>query len=159
MGQLKYRINLIGPEIDKLERLVRKHTTPQQVAKRARIILLANGEGQSNQDIANQLGTTKANVTIWTRRWIERTLLPVEERLKDAPRSGRPDEISAEQWCRIMALACEPPEDYGRPTSHWSLAELAQEAVRQGIVASISTSHLGNFLKKKTSNHTKAATG
>lgn len=149
MGQFKYRINLIGSEIDKLERLVRKHTTPQQVAKRARIILLANGDGQSNQAIASQLNTTKANVTIWTKRWIERTLLPVEERLRDAPRPGRPDEISAEQWCRIMALACEPPEDYGRPLSHWSLAELAQEAVQQGIVASISTSHLHNFLKKR----------
>ncbi len=132
MGQLKYRINLIGPEVDKLERLIRKHSTPQQVAKRARIILLANGEGQSNQAIASQLGTTKANVTIWTKRWIERTLLPVEERLWDAPRPGRPDEISAEQWCRIMALACEPPEDYGRPITHWSLAELAQEVVQRG---------------------------
>jgi putative transposase len=149
MGQLKYRINLIGPELYELERLVRKHTTPQQVAKRARIILLANGEGQSNQAIASQLKTTKANVTIWTKRWIERSLLPVEERLRDAPRPGRPDEISAEQWCRIMALACEPPEDDGRPITHWSLAELAQEAVQQGIVTRISTSHLHNFLKKR----------
>jgi hypothetical protein len=47
-----------------------------------------------------------------------------------------------------MALACEKPENYGRPISHWSSRELADEAVKQGIVASLSPGHLRKVLKK-----------
>lgn len=40
----------------------------------------------------------------------------------------------------IKALACEMPSRYGRPLSRWSIAELATEACRSGLVASISGS-------------------
>jgi transposase len=73
------------------------------VVTRARIILMANEEATSNQRIANLLGTTKANVTRWTKRWIERALEPIRDRWSDQPRGGRPDTLTAEQGCRIMA--------------------------------------------------------
>jgi DNA-binding CsgD family transcriptional regulator len=44
-----YRINFTSLERSELERLARGHTTPQHIAKRARIILLATAEGMSNQ--------------------------------------------------------------------------------------------------------------
>jgi transposase len=148
MGQhTKYRINLTGKEEKELETIRRKQTSPQHIAKRVRIILLANGEWKSNKEIADKLGTTKANVTVWTKRWIERSLLPVKERLHDEPRSGRPDEITVEQYCQIIALAGELPEDHGRFISHWTLRELADELAEQKIVPSISTSHLSNLLR------------
>jgi DNA-binding CsgD family transcriptional regulator len=53
-----YRINLTSVERTELERLERGHTTAQDIAKRARIILMANEEGLSNQDIATRLGAT-----------------------------------------------------------------------------------------------------
>ncbi len=87
-------------------------------------------------------------VTSWTKRWIDRSLDAVEDRLADLPRSGRPDTISAEQWCRIIALACEPPQDHGYPISHWTSKELAAEAVKQGIVDALSPGHLRKVLKK-----------
>jgi len=37
-----------------------------------------------------------------------------------------------------MAVACEPPGDSGRPISHWTPRELADEASKRGIVERIS---------------------
>ena len=155
----KYRVPLTESEKADLERLIRKHSSAQKLVKRARIILLANGEKQSSQEIARQVGMNKCDVTRWTKRWMERATESVEERLSDAPRSGRPDRITAEQWCKIIALACEPPEDHGLPITHWTHKELAQAVVRQDIVASISSSHIGTILKKKSCNRIEAVIG
>jgi putative transposase len=46
-----------------------------------------------------------------------------------------------------MALACEDPKATGRPVSHWTPRELADEAVHRGIVLSISPRTVGRFLK------------
>ena len=155
----KYRINLTRSEKTELERLIRRHSTPQNIARRAQIILLANEEAKTNKEIAKRLGTNMGDVTRWTKRWIERAMAPVEERLSDLPRTGAPNRITAQQWCQIMALACEPPEQHGLPITHWTHKELAKEAVQQGIVDTISPSHVGNVLKKKTCNLIEAGTG
>ena len=101
----------------------------------------------------------KQEVGYWLKRWIERIMDPVEVRLRDQERPGRPSVISAEQWCRIMALGCEPPENHGRPISHWTSRELAEEAIQQGIVAALSEGHLRKFLKKRSCSRTVAAIG
>jgi hypothetical protein len=75
----------------------------------------------------------------------------VVERLQDAPRPGAPTTFRAEQWCQIIALACEPPEASGRPISHWTPRELADEARKRGIVETISERHVGRFLKSSRS--------
>lgn len=147
-GRTKYRINLSSAEQSELERLIRQQTAPQHQVKRAKIILMANADGATNQAIAQQLGIYKAEVTHWTKRWIDRAMEPIEQRLADLPRCGRPDTITPEQWCRIMAMACEKPEQYARPISHWTSGELADEAVKQGIVESLSPGHLRKVLKK-----------
>jgi putative transposase len=159
MGRAQYRINLLASEREELERLIRRPSSAQQTVRRARIVVLANGEGWTNQAIADELGIFKADVTIWTKRWIERAMEPVGERLRDRPRPGRPDTVSPEQGCGIFALACEPPQQDGRPITQWTSRELAQEALKQGIVASLSAGHLRKVLKKKTSGCTAAATG
>jgi len=68
--------------------------------------------------------------------------------LKDRPRPGSPGTFRAEQICRIVALACEPPEAYGRPVTHWTPQELAEEAAKQSIVERISARQTGRFLKR-----------
>ena len=151
----KYRINLTHNERKQLEQLVRRHSAPQNQVRRARIILLANGEAKTNKAVAEELGVDMADVTRWTKRWIEQAMEPVEERLSDSPRSGAPDRITAEQWCQIMALACEAPEVHGLPITHWTHKELAKEAVKQGIVNTISPSHVGNVLKKRFATPSK----
>ncbi len=68
------------------------------------------------------------------------------ERLADAPRSGSPATFSLEQVLQLFAIACESPENYGRPISHWTSRELADEMMKQGIVESISPRHVGRLM-------------
>jgi putative transposase len=136
--------------------------------RRARIILEA-ASGANNDQIATLLGIDRGTVRTWRMRWLE--ALPrlkaaknvgdnddehvlaglVEEVLVDEPRSGRPATFTPEQICRIVALACEDPRDYGRPVTHWSTTELADEVVKQGIVRSISARSVGRFLGRSRS--------
>src|SRR5262245_47301210 len=129
-----------------LHTLIRAHKTPQHLSFRAHIILLL-AEGFNAPDVARRLGTTRATVRRWRRHWLMRHGYTLPERLHDAARPGTPATFSAEQWCQIMARACEPPEASGRPISHWTPRELADEARKRGIVGSISERHVGRFLK------------
>lgn len=138
-----------------LETLIRRHTTPQQIVLRARIILLAH-QGHNNQAIAQQLGISDATARHWRKRWTQTQDLPLAEmavslRLCDAPRPGAPAQISAEAYCQIMAIACQPPETFGRPITHWTERELADEAQKQTIVVTISPRQVGRFLKRSRS--------
>ena len=67
--------------------------------------------------------------------------------LADRPRAGCGGTFTAEQITQILAVACEPPERSGRPVSHWTPRELADEVIQRGIVPSISVRHVGRFLK------------
>jgi transposase len=126
--------------------LTRVHTTPQQYSFRAHILLLL-ADGHTAPEVARRLGTSRRTVRLWRRHWLERPERSVAERLQDAPRPGAPATFSAEQWCQIIAVACAPPEASGRPISHWTPRELADEARKRGIVETISARHVGRFLK------------
>jgi transposase len=140
------QIRLAPDERQALLVLIRAHTTPQHFSFRAQIILhLADGD--NTREVAHRLGTSRLTIRRWRRHWLARHECGVLERLHDAPRSGAPTSVSAEQWCQIMALACEPPEGSERPISHWTPRELAAEAIKRGIVATISERHVGRFLK------------
>ena len=158
MGVAKYRINLTQEERDILIKLSQKDTEKQSVVRRARIILMSE-EGIQNQEISEKLGVNIHVVSTWTKRWHERASDTIEERLQDLPRPGTPDTITPEQWCNIIALSCERPGDHGLPITDWSYRELSDEVTKQGIVETISPSHLGRILKKKTSSPTEFATG
>jgi putative transposase len=96
----------------------------------------------------------------WIKRWQEANKeTEVEERLKDKARSGRKPTITADQWCKIMALACEKPENHGIPITHWNHSTLTAEIIKQGIVETISMSHVGDFLKKQNYNLIEASIG
>ena len=143
-------LTLSDAEKTELERLVRRHGTPQQQALRGRIILAA-AEGKNNSQIARDLGVCVDTVRAWRRRWIglqgiELSDLSVSERLQESPRSGRPAQISAEQRCQMIALACEQPKE--RPISHWTGREIADEMMARGIVERISARHAARLLKK-----------
>ncbi len=133
---------MTGYERHELEALIRKHNTAQKIVRRAQIILLANGECKSNEEIVTQLGIYSADISRWTKRWIERAQETVIQRLSDLPRIGAPDTFTPEQICQIVALVCEKPESHGLPISHWTQQELVNEAVKQGIVESMSQSQM-----------------
>jgi len=114
---------------------------------RAKIILMAE-TGMKYQDIAQKLGIRRNVVTLWTVRWHEMADKSPRQRRQDLPRPGAPDTFTAEQLCQIIAVACESPQDYGRPITHWTHRELAKEVIKPGIVESISANYLGSLLKK-----------
>ena len=114
-----------------LEALLRRRSLPQQLALRTRIVLAA-ADGQNNSQIARSLGLETDTVRLWRNRWLSFAPIPLsefslDERLSDVPRSGRPIQITAEQRCQIVALACEAPNDAGRPISQWTGREIADE--------------------------------
>ncbi len=151
-------IELTDAERQHLDQLTRRHTAPQQLALRSRIILAA-ADGLNNAQIARQLHVTVDTVRRWRTRWLGLQVVPladlsVEERLADAPRPGKPGRITAEQVCQIVALACEAPAISGRPISQWTSREIADEIVNRGIVAHISGRHAARLLKRGRSNHT-----
>lgn len=158
---------------DILQRMVRSRSCPQGLARRAHIILLAF-DRSPNGAIAEYLGCERHAVGIWRRRWadafdnlvrIECVEGPaaleaaIEDVLSDNPRPGCPGTFAPDQIARIIAVACEPPEDSGRPVTHWTPTELAEEVVARQIVSSISARHVGRFLKVPNSSPTGVGTG
>ena len=145
------------PEVrQELEGLLRRHSLPQQLALRARIILAA-ADGANNSQIARLLDLDVDTVRRWRSRWLAFAPIPLaefslHERLSDVPRSGRPIQISAEQRCEIVALACEAPTDAGRPIAQWTGREIAAEVIKRGIVPQISPRHVARLLKKGISS-------
>jgi transposase len=137
-------------------------TAPSHLRQRAAVILLAF-DGLRNDEIADRIGLGRFQVGRWRRRWarawsglIDRECREtkadlrraIEAVLSDAARPGAPGKFTAEQVTQILALACEPPEKSGRPITHWTAHELADEVVKRGIVASISTTQVGRYLRE-----------
>lgn len=145
-------VKLSEKERQELERLVNKYQTGQQMALRARIILAANS-GQTNTAIAQKHEVKHDTVKLWRNRWVKLQDislddLSVEQRLSDAPRPGAPARITADQRCRIEALACEKPEASERPITHWTAREIADELKKRQIVENISPRHAARLLKR-----------
>jgi putative transposase len=147
-------VELNEQERQGLETLVRRYSTPQQVAQRGRIILGA-AAGFNNSQIARQLGLDVDTVRFWRNRWLGLRAarledLSLEERLRDAPRPGAPARITPEAVCQIVALACEAPSQSGRPISQWTGREIADEVTKRGIVDRISPRHAARLLERGT---------
>lgn len=151
-GPKPLSISLTDIERQGLEKLVNRHSTSQQKALRGRIILLA-AAGKNNQEIARELEVTRDTIRLWRERWLELQPislddLSIEGRLEDLPRPGTPPRLTANQICQIEQLACEKPENSGRPISQWTGREIADEIKRRGITDKISPRHASRVLKK-----------
>ena len=149
-------LSLSEVERTALERLVGRHSTGQQMALRGRIILEADA-GKNNSQIARELGVSVETARAWRKRWlalqpIAEADLCVQERLSDLPRPGRRSQITAEQICQLIAMACEQPKE--RPISQWTGREIAEEARARGIIEHLSPRHAARLLKKGICNRT-----
>ena len=145
-------VNLTGAERDGLEKLIQRHRVGQQIALRARIILAAAHQ-QKNKEIAQAYNVTLDTVRLWRNRWVKLQNsslddLSLEDRLQDAPRPGAPAKITADQRCRIEALACEAPEESDRPITHWTAREIADELKKRKIVDNLSPRHAARLLER-----------
>ena len=145
-----------------LEQIARRQTSPQRLVRRAKI-LLALETGANQCHVMRQLHLNRGTVHTWRQRWL--ALAPKLEQLEvaggsdkaltaliraaltDHPRSGTPATFTAQQIVQIVAVACEDPAESGRPISHWTPREVAEEVRTRGIVETISTRSVGRFLK------------
>jgi len=148
--------------------------TSARMMERCSIILLS-AAGVSNEEQGRRLGVDRQRVRRWRTRWAkneERLAAAeregasdkdlaklIEDLLADEPRPGGPTTFSAEQLTQIIAVACEQPEECGRPVTHWAPRELAGEVIKRGIVDSISPRHIDRLLKGGLSVHTRRSTG
>lgn len=154
------KINLTEKQQAILAEIGRSTTAPQRLVQRARLILLAFG-GMDNRAISLEIGLQRKQVGLWRRRWRQSfdALVAIECResqaafrralvdiLNDAPRSGSLGKFTAEQVTQILAVACEPASQSGRPIDAWTGREVADEVIRRGIVPSISTSQVNRYL-------------
>ena len=154
-------IHLSPIQQELLQRMVKRTQSEQRMVKRGHIILEA-AQGTSNSKIAQQWQVDYETVRRWRDRWhaaesrlqvIEAAGKPkllsqaIEVLLTDEQRPGAPPIFTLEQFMQIMALACEKPEAVDRPVSSWTPRELADEAIKRGIVTQISPRTVERFLK------------
>ena len=141
---------------------MRRRNAPLWLVTRVKIIVQAL-EGETNSAISAGLNLDRGGVRLWRERWHNATenreALEAEDAseqeleafmigsLRDGYRSGTPPKFSAEQVLQIVAIACEDPQANGYPISHWTPKEVATEAIKRGIVESISPRQVGRFLK------------
>lgn len=109
----------------KLEKLVARATTPQRLAQRARMVLLA-WRGHAETEIAAKVGAHVQTVRTWTVRY-SRGGLPA---LADRPRCGRPEVYGPTVRVRIVATATSVPP---AGESQWSHRMIAAELADTGI--------------------------
>ena len=125
----------------RLEEIVGSQKAEVRLHRRARMVLLA-ASGESISAIARTLGTNRLRVGQWLRRFRESGL----EGLSDAPRSGRPESLTALERHQIVAAACRMPSEFGLVRTLWSHESLAEAVTSTGLVRTVSSSTVGRIL-------------
>jgi transposase len=111
---------LTDEERRELERLVRRGSTAQWLAMRARIVLLC-GQGLSNRDVAAQLSVHERTVYHWRRRFMRDRL----DGLQDEPRCGAPRKVMDD---RVEQVVVDTLQSTPRGQTHWSRATMAKHS-------------------------------
>jgi len=110
-------LNLSRTERAELERVARRPSTPQALARRCRVILL-DEEDLTYEEIGEELAMREQTVLKWRGRYLAHRMAG----LKDAPRPGMKKKITREQVAEVVRKTLEekPPD-----ATHWSLRSMA----------------------------------
>ena len=156
------RVRITERQQDVLRQFANARNLAVSLVQRSRIVLLAF-EKRSNEQISIEVGLNPDQVGRWRRRWQQAwdKLICVEcggkphelvdaikQVLADLPRSGRPRRIDPEQQAQLFSAACENPEESGRPISHWTAWELAEEMQSRGIIDAITPRWVSELLRR-----------
>ena len=126
-----------------IEQLLRNGHTEQRVARRGRVLLAMQDAETLVTELSEQVDMTRTGIWFLCRRYEAVGL----KALYDAPRSGRPREISALQRVAIEQLACCEPAGLGLRMTHWSTRSLARVAVKRDLVSQIAHSTISLILR------------
>ena len=113
-----------------LERVSRVPTSAQRDVLRARIVLLS-ATGQTNQEVASELGVCAHTVGKWRQRFVDHGLMG----LLDAPRPKEHLRLSDRKVTEIVRATLEKKP---RGSTHWSTRQMAKHAgVSQATVMKV----------------------
>lgn len=103
----------------RLEQLAQSGQTPQKIALRVRIVLLAS-QGVPNLAISRQVNTSRPTVLLWRNRFQQ---FGVPGLMRDSKRPGRKRALSAEKVKAVVeATLRTTPTD----ATHWSIRSMAK---------------------------------
>ena len=111
-------IELSEEDRGQLQGLLKAGTTQQRLVRRIRIVLAA-GDGLTNEEIAERCGCGIHTARLWRNRWLEQGL----EGLRDSSGRGRRRGLTAEKEAEIVAATLRPPTT----ETHWSARRLAEQ--------------------------------
>ena len=118
-----------------LETWIRAHNTPQSIALRANIALLA-ADGLSNVQVAREAGVSRPTVILWRQRFLQGG---PDALTTIAPGRGRPVTYTAEQVQRIVEATTQT-KPLG--ATHWSTRSMARaQGVSKATVQRIWSAH------------------
>lgn len=100
-------------------------TTDARILRRTYALLWLD-EGEPVADIAERLSVSQRTIYNWLTRFLERTDLPLEERLSDAERSGRPVTAQGLIDPLIDAVIDTDPRAHGYQSTVWTVPLLVQ---------------------------------
>ena len=120
MARTHEKYELTAEDRRALETLLRSPKAAQSLVLRARIVL-HSGSGQTAEEVAASLGTSKLSVYKWRNRFKTSGI----DGLEDLPRSGQPKKLSAAKVKEVLTLTVEriPKE-----ATHWSVRLMAKAA-------------------------------
>lgn len=147
----KYRVDLTAAERTTLLQFTRSGKTAARKLTRARILLKAD-EGLSDEEIAEEVGTSVPTVERTRRRFVEEKLGALTER----PRPGQRPKLGPKGEAHLIAAACsKAPGERKR----WTLRLLADKAVELGLCEKLSYETVRGLLKKTPSSPGSTSSG
>lgn len=136
-------IKLNRTDCREIERLLDDGRTEQRIVRRGRVLLAMKNSKTLVGDLCQQVGMTRFGIWYLCRRYEAVGLGAIY----DAPRSGRPREITALQRVSIEQLACCEPSGVGLEMTHWSTRSLAEIAIQRGLIPYIAHSTVSLILR------------
>lgn len=147
----KHVVRLTGYQRTDLEG---RFAGPLTLRQRNRVqILLRADAGDTDQDIADDLGITTNTVANVRKRFAADGL---EAALTEKPRSGGPAVLDGKAEAVVIALACSPAPE-GRAV--WTAGMLANRLVELKVVGSVSEDTILRVLKKVPSSRGRRRVG
>jgi len=121
-------------------------TRDVRVLKRAQALLwLSDGEGAV--EVSERLQVSIRTVYRWVEHFAQHHQRFIEQRLSDAPRSGRPADVTDQIQLLIEPLMVEPPAYYGYQAAVWT-APLLREHLHRVHQLNASTRSVSRVLER-----------
>jgi transposase len=145
----KFIVRLSSEQRQELERLAATGKRSARTITHARILLKADaqGEGWTDDRIAEALDTSPATVARVRKKFVHQGLPAAVQRRRPSGRQYR--KLDGAQEAQLAAVACSaPPEGQAR----WTMKLLADKLVELEVVEAVDPSTVWRTLKKTTSS-------